>query len=258
MLYLISQESAPKSMNPYSDLNVLATLIKQPQSFLPGKLAWLLPRSETRPPSSPQRLAPTSQAARRGCSLATATNLPATCPDPADQSGTPGTPRPGRGQAHRRGDPGARQVDGGASGSRLPPPPPRLPSARGPGAGRRPGGPWGHGARRSERTRPPARPRARTGEAPTGRSRGNQGAPVVGPPSRRPRPAPGSASPPRAARTAGPPRGAAEAEDLGRRIPRTPAARGDHQGPGGPRRLGMRTPEAARTVRSGCALAALW
>ena len=43
MLYLMSQESAPKSMDPYSDLNVLATLIKHPQSFLPGKLAWLLP-----------------------------------------------------------------------------------------------------------------------------------------------------------------------------------------------------------------------
>ena len=102
-------------------------------------------------------------------------------------------------------------------------------SARGPGAGRRPGGPWGHGERRSERTRPPARPRARTGEAPTGRSRGNQGAPGVGPPSRRPRPAPGSASSPRAARTAGPPRGAGEAEDPGRPRTREGGSRGRPQ-----------------------------
>ena len=72
----------------------------------------------------------------------------------------------------------------------------------------------------------------------------------------RPRWAPGTTSPLREARTAGPPRGAAETKDPGRRIPRTPAARGNHQGPGGPRpdtgprRLEMRTPEAARTVRA--------
>ncbi|XP_019783418.2 uncharacterized protein [Tursiops truncatus] len=123
-------------------------------------------------------------------------------------------------------------------------------SARGPGAGRRPEGGDGGGA--AGRV---LRPRSASE-----RAHETRGAPALpdGRGAHRPqRREPGSArgraalaSPPRAARTAGPPRAAAEAEDPGRRTPQTLAARGNQQGPGGPRRLGMLTPEAARTVRA--------
>lgn len=199
------------------------------------------------------------------------------------QSGRIPQARVGRPRPHTQA--GDRGIGGANPGGRLgrmegPPdcrllPFPGWAGARGPGAGRRREGSsgaggrsQGRGARRSEctnaqgfrRARPAAapaqrRPRSRTREAPVGGGRGDPGARGEGPPARRPRPDHGPAWPPSAART-GLLRGAAEAEYPESRIPRTPAARGNHQRPGGPRpdtrplRLGTRTPEAARKVRT--------
>lgn len=142
---------------------------------------------------------------------------------------------------------------------RLLPPFPRRASARGPRAGRRReggGGAAGRGpgaAERggSERTSPRRACRSSPRAAlPAARAPG----PGRGRPARCPRPAPGTASPPSAARTAGRPHPrrprTREAGSRGRPQPEG-IARDRRSSPRHPpRRLGTRTPEAARTVRT--------
>ena len=125
-------------------------------------------------------------------------------------------------------------------------PPAPFPGQARAGGERRGWASGGRGARRSERASPRRRPRSRIREAPSGRGRGDPSARGEGPPP------PGSRHyvAPERCRDGGAAARSRGGRGPGKEDPRTPAARGNQQGPGGPRRLGMRTPEAARTVRS--------